>query len=223
LGTDVGSVLDQPLADTANDIVADTHAFLETVGHEVGFNAAIHGITNLGNTVGLGEIGGDNLVTDVIELPGVVLGGGDIGAQLGDINTDIGDIVDAVPPIVTGLVQDLGDGPADIGLLGTDGLVGQVADGISGTSSGSLPLVGGLLGPDSLSIPSLGGAGTDSLVGTLLDTAHSAVPTGSIGDGLLSNSGLGGDLLGDATDTGHHPSDLTGHDGHGALGLGICI
>lgn len=215
LGENVGNALSQPLAITANDAVADVHAFLEVVSHEVALNSAIHAVTDLGNTVGLGEIGGDNLVTDLLEIPGVVAGGGDLGAQLGDINTDVGNILTGIPPIATGAVLDLGDSTYGIDLTGQNGIVADLTGALSGTSVGSPSVIDGL--GDSLAFPSLGGAGADALVGTLGDSVHSVVlvaeqPLASLDFGL-------GDILGAPTD--HHVPDATGQDHHGSFGLGL--
>ena len=215
LGENVGNALSQPLAVTANDVVADVHAFLEIVGHEVALNGAIHGVTELGNTIGLGEIGGDNLVTDVLEVPGVLLGGGDLGAQLGDINTDIGNILTGIPPIVTGAVLDLNDGTYGVDLTGQNGIVADLTGALSGTSTSSLPILGGL--GDSLAIPSLGGAGADALVGTLADSVQGVIV---VAEQPLASLDLGlGELLGLPAD--QHLPDATGQDQHGPLGLGL--
>src|SRR3954447_13963419 len=96
---DVGSAdngeaaLPDALADTANQIVLDTHAQLEQVGHEVTpLNGPLHGLTNLGETVGLGHIGETgNLITD---LSGAVADPTGAGAVAPVLN-DAGHIVDA--------------------------------------------------------------------------------------------------------------------------------
>ncbi|WP_342107539.1 hypothetical protein [Methylobacterium sp. SI9] len=91
-GSDGGSVLPDTLAETANTIVLDTHAQLETVGHEVApLNGPLHGLTNLGETIGLGHIGeAGNLITD---LTGAVTDPN--AGTVAPLLTDAGHVTDA--------------------------------------------------------------------------------------------------------------------------------
>ncbi|MGU3475785.1 hypothetical protein [Methylobacterium sp. D48H] len=88
-----GSPLPGALADTANQIVLDTHAQLENAGHQVAaLNGPLHGLTNLGETVGLGHIGeGGNLITD---LTGAVANPTDAGSVVPVLN-DAGQVAEA--------------------------------------------------------------------------------------------------------------------------------
>jgi len=92
-GSNSGSLVPEALADSANAIVLDTHAQLETVGHEVApLNGPLHGLTNLGETSGLGHIGETgNLITD---LTGAVANPGGIGS-VAPLLTDAGHVTDA--------------------------------------------------------------------------------------------------------------------------------
>jgi len=107
-----GSVLPDAVGTTANQIVLDTHAQLEGLGHEVApLNGPLHGLTNLGETVGLGHIGETgNLITDLTSVAANPAGSAAIPALLGDAGAvsvaaeTLLDSVTAVPASGNGLV-----------------------------------------------------------------------------------------------------------------------
>ena len=107
-----GSVLPDAVGTTANQIVLDTHAQLEGLGHEVApLNGPLHGLTNLGETVGLGHIGeAGNLITDLTSVAANPAGSAAIPALLGDAGAvsvaaeTLLDSVTAVPASGNGLV-----------------------------------------------------------------------------------------------------------------------
>ena len=107
-----GSVLPDAVSATANQVVLDTHAQLEVLGHEVApLNGPLHGLTNLGETVGLGHIGqAGNLITDLTGVVANPAGSGAVPSLLGDAGsvtvaagTLLGSIT-AVPASGNGLV-----------------------------------------------------------------------------------------------------------------------
>ena len=82
----------------------DIHATLENLGHAVPLlNDALHGLTHLGETLGLGHLGqGGNLLTDVAALPGDLLGGQGLGA-LSPILNDVGAVTRAAGGLLGGV------------------------------------------------------------------------------------------------------------------------
>ncbi len=106
------SALPDALSAPANQIVLDTHAQLETVGHEVApANGPLHGLTALGETIGLGHLGENgNLLTD---LGGVAANPADAGnlapilndaASVATSANGLADTVAAAPAAGNGLV-----------------------------------------------------------------------------------------------------------------------
>src|SRR6202012_444475 len=66
----------QPLLNVEDSALSDVHTTLESVGHDLGAAKAVHGVTNLGETTGLGTTGDvvnsdghANLVTDLLNTP----------------------------------------------------------------------------------------------------------------------------------------------------------
>lgn len=108
------SPLPDALTAPANRIVLDTHAQLETVGHEVApTNGPLHALTATGETLGLGHLGeGGNLLTD---LGGVAANPTDPGT-LAPVLTDAGSLATAA----NGLVGSVAAAPA-----AGNGLVGD--------------------------------------------------------------------------------------------------
>lgn len=131
-----------PVATLANSGILNLHTTLETVGHEVApLNEAIHGLTGLGETIGLGHLGqSGTLLTDVADLPGGLVQGQGVSA-LSPILTDTGAVTGAAGTLlggVTGLASGLGGEGAPLG-----GLLG----GLAGDAAGSHPLVDLSAGP----------------------------------------------------------------------------
>ena len=176
-----------PVTNLANTGVLDLHMTLENLGHEIPLlNDAIHGLTNFGETVGLGYIGtSGNLVTDVVGLPGDVLGGHGLGAvspilgDLGAVTHSAGGLVDGV----TGIAGGLGSGGTGIPAVGSlltpvtatvDGLLGDHAtDPLAG-------LLGGVAGGAQSGTGALLGAGAPlqpvgAVANTLIDTVHAGL------------------------------------------------
>ncbi|AWN47613.1 hypothetical protein DK419_15925 [Methylobacterium terrae] len=187
-----GGVL-APVSSLANEAVLGLHAGIEQVGHDVpALNGAVHGVTNLGETVGLGHLGTTgNLLTDTADLPGGLLEGGGVGAvapvlqDLGSVTTAAGNLVDQV----------LAPG-ASGGALSSGGVLAPVA-GLA--NEAVLGLHAGIeqVGHD---VPALNGA------------VHGVTNLGeTVGLGHL---GTTGNLLTDAADL---PGDLLGGEGVGAV------
>jgi hypothetical protein len=159
---------DQTPAETANIFVKDFHLFLENVSHTVGVPFTVHGVTTLGEVIGLGNIGdGGDLVDDTI---GPLLGGPG-SFDLAAISNDLADISDRLGGPLEGLVADLGsDNVQNTGLLGDEGIVGG-----SGLDLGRLP---DLLSQDN---------GTFGPVSEIVDNVTNSLDgLGGISDGNLN-------------------------------------
>ena len=159
-----------PLATAANDAVLDVHASIEGAGDATGIIGTTHGLTGLGETIGLGEIGGDNLLTHGLDAPGDILAG-----DLGDVTaipSDVANIGTAATNLVDGVASDAG------ALASGNGLVGALDGGTTG-GEGAL---GGLatdvgLGQTGTALGGIGTLGAGGLVG---DVQH--VATDALGD-----------------------------------------
>jgi len=142
------------LVSIANQQVLDFHVALETVGHDLNLNGTIHGLTETGETIGLGFIGEQpNLITDVVQAPGSILNGANPVPEVSNIVTDVGEVVSQAGEMVQGIGSDLSN-PSVIGdvVNGTVDHVGQIVDalpdGVGGGDGlgGVLPDLGDGLG-----------------------------------------------------------------------------
>lgn len=152
IGQTIGEAGSQPITTTANEVILDFHNLLEGATHQTGLTYVTHGITNLGETIGLGKIGQDNLLTDALNLPGTALSGGDVLGSVGHLTGHLGEITDAAANIVTQIPLDLGSGPLGGGLIGEGGIVGgsgldlaHLGDVLGHDGGGPLGAVGGLV------------------------------------------------------------------------------
>jgi hypothetical protein len=169
---------ERPLIDTANELVLDFHQLLEGASHEIGLTYVTHAVTNLGETIGLGKIGTtDTLVTDVLNLPGTLLVGGDVVGAVTHVTDHVGDLANGVAGLITAIPQDLGSDPSGLGLLGSDGIIGgsgldldQVGDLLSPGGGGALGVVGGLVDNLTTTLDLVGSNsdGSDNLVTDVL-------------------------------------------------------
>ncbi len=216
--------LPQPIFDAVNALIKDVHVQLETLSHQTGTADLVHSITNLGETVGLGEIGlapaangASNLITDTLNLPGDILSG-NLNGGISNIGHDLTDTIHATTGVVDALlhgndptnplpeiINGLGSTLQTLPLLSVNGgnnggLLGGVIGDLSHSSSGHL--VDADVGPqqsnglvfDLLSAPSNDGH----------TASVNAVDVGPAGPhlldlGLLTGSGsdgLAGNLLG---------------------------
>jgi hypothetical protein len=207
----------QPMFDATNILVKDIHAQIEGFSHTSGTSDILHAVTNLGETIGLGNTGvvppalddgHTNLITDVVNAPSTLLNGGldhvigQIGGDLGDtLHSTIGvvgavlngsDPLNPVPELVNGLTSSLQTLP----LLDLNG--GNGADG--GLLGGGL--LGGTLGNI-----------TGSSSGHLID----------VDLGPAMSNGLGLDLLAtpDQTHTASVNAVDVGPNGPQLLDLGV--
>lgn len=182
-----------PVTNLANAGILDLHATLENVGHELPLlNDAIHGLTNLGETVGLGHLGeSGNLLTDAAGLPGGVLGGQGLGT-LSPILSDAGAVTNAAGGLV-------------------DGVTGTL-DGIGHGGTGT-PALGSLLAPVTTPVDGLLGDHTASPLGSLLDGITAG---GQNGTGALLGTGAPlqpvGDIGNTLINTVHADLEQVGHD-----------
>ncbi len=201
----------QPATDPVQSVVSDLHLPTDLLGDQGDLIQLPLDLTQqLTDTVaqGAGSL-----------LPAATGGHADpiaglLGAPLGLLNGGLGDTIEHVGETVGSVVHALDD------LLGNTGLLDPVADLVTGLTGSlhELPILGNLLGGSSgesgsqggllggiLDIPGLGGAGTDSLTGTLLG------PHGLVG-GLLGGELLGGEAASDSSSSAHAaaPLDLGG-------------
>ncbi len=219
------SALPDALSAPANEIVLDTHAQLETVGHEVApANGPLHGLTALGETIGLGHLGENgNLLTD---LGGVAANPADAGnlapilndaASVATSANGLADTVAAAPAAGNGLV---GSGsvlaPAETilnqAVLQTHATLEEAGHqnpvlnaplhavtGLGETVGlGHLGEAGTLL-TDLSTLPGsvLGGGGLTSVSPVLTDLAHAFGATDTLVGSLTGTLGNGGLLAGD--------------------------
>jgi hypothetical protein len=153
----------QPIFGAANTTVLDVHEELNGLAGEVGLPSTVHGITNLGETVGLGFIGNahepngaTNTITDTLNLPSE-LANGDLNAVVTNLGTDLTQVVNAVSELkdavifgadplnpVGDIIRDVGSDLQNIPLLSVNG----------GNNTNDGGLLGGFVG--SLNDPSSG-------------------------------------------------------------------
>lgn len=209
----------QPVLNAANTEIKglDTNV-LDTLGHQAGLGSVVHGVTDTAETIGLGEIGaatpaGDghtNLITDLLNAPGTLLGGGGLGTVLTEVGSDLNDIVHSVDGVVGSLTGDTGLVGSLLGDTGLGSLFGgtgttnpvtgvvQTVDGVVGSLLGDTG-VGSLPGGTDVLSPATG------LLGNVLHDVEK-LPLLSINGGNNANDGgLLGGLLGNlgGSNTGH--------------------
>jgi hypothetical protein len=227
----------QPVFDATNILVKDFHAQIEGFSHTSGTSDILHAVTNLGETIGLGNTGvvppalddgHTNLITDVVNAPSTLLNGGldhvigQIGGDLGDtLHSTIGvvgavlngnDPLNPVPELVNGLTSSLQTLPL-LDLNGGNGADGGVLGG--GLLGGSLGNITGSSSGHLIDVD-LGPAMSNGLGLDLLatpDQTHTAsvnaVDVGPNGPQLLDLGVL----------TGSGIIDVPGLDGAGSDGL----
>lgn len=191
----------QPVLNAVNAEVLDIHFILETLTHQLGIPNLGHGLTGAGETVGLGRIGttpethtGSNLITDVLNAPGTLLGDGGLGEVVSQVGGDMTDVVHAI--------NNLGNQV----LIGPDTL-------------NPLPELTSWLGSDLQHIPLLtvnGGNndGNGGLLGGIIGDVDSS-PTGHLIDldvGPEQSNGLVLDLLARPTPGPHHAVEVNAVD-----------
>lgn len=228
----------QPVLDATNALIKDFHGnALEAASHEIGASDLVHQVTNTGETIGLGEIGvltpsptdgHTNLVTDLLNAPGTLLGGGGLGTVVSQVGADLTDVVHAADGIVSSLlntpdglnivptlVQTVGHDLQSLPLLsvngdGTGGSDGGLLDGLLGNLHGSDTghLVDVNVGPEQPN-----GQSIDVLAAPTTGDHHtidvSAVDVGQNGPHLLDLNAL----------TGSDGLNLPGLSGTGTDGL----
>lgn len=150
----------QPVLNAVNAGASDASGLLTTIGHEAGLDNAVHAVTNLAGTVGLGQLGAppaadghSNLLTDLLNTPGDVLAGHatDAVTHLGADLTDTVHAVDAVPAnLLTGVVSGKDDptNPVDnlIQAVGHDLQSLPLVTANGGNNAGDGGLLGGIVG-----------------------------------------------------------------------------
>ncbi len=178
------------LSALANQAVLQTHASLESTADANGLVGTVHGVTNLGETVGLGHIGGSNLVTDGLTAP-AALASGDPSA-LGHVVPDATSVDAAANQLLSGAATDAGANP---GLVAPAAGIVPATQLASATPAETLANSGVIAFHDTIE-----GA---SDVGGMSGSVHGVTNLGeTIGLGHL---GAGDNLLTDVADT---PSDL---------------
>ncbi|MFK5596279.1 hypothetical protein ACFZ8E_04650 [Methylobacterium sp. HMF5984] len=236
-----GDGLLAPVTNLANGAVLNIHATLENIGHEIPLlNDALHGLTNLGETIGLGHLGeSGNLVTDVVALPGNLLGGEGLAA-LSPILGDVGAVTNAAGGLlggVTGLVGGLGGltggGTSATGTLLGAGAplqpVGDLANGVIDGIHAGLEQIGHDVPILNDTLHSVIGLGNTVGLGELGDTSNLLTETVNLPGAILSGNAPAaiGQIVGDVGHVvdaaggvvGSATGILGGLDGLGAGGI----
>ncbi|WP_157080582.1 hypothetical protein [Methylobacterium variabile] len=148
----------QPVANVANAVIDGVHGSLETLGHDVpALNDPLHAVINLGNTVGLGNLGEtSNIVTDAVNLPGAVLGGHAPEAVTQAI-ADLGHVADAAGGVAGAVLGTGASGGALAPVLDTLGGLTGTGTGANGLGDVAQGVIQGLTGT---------GTGTGGAAGT---------------------------------------------------------
>jgi hypothetical protein len=136
-----------PAVQTENSQILDFHQAIEAFGHDTNTNDVIHGLTNTGETIGLGRVGDSNLVTDTAQLPGDTLNGASPGMEASGIVTDAGHSVTAAGGMIEGTGTDLSnpDVVSDV-VNGTPHGVNDLVNSLADNNVGDLGNAGGLGG-----------------------------------------------------------------------------
>lgn len=195
-----GGLVQDGLVKAANDVILDVHFALEGLGHDTNLNGTVHGLTEFGETIGLGRIGGDNLITDTAQAVPNILNHGSPVQEVANLVTDVGKITSAGGTFVEGIGHDLSD----------LNLVSDVAGGLGL----DLPDLGGI------ALPGCGpGVGdvADTLLGALIgspdDTCGCQPRPSTQQEALIDIHTDGGAVL----QTHDTPETLLGLNGHGIL------
>lgn len=227
-----------PVVQIGNQTIMDLHAAFETLGHENGLNGTMHGLTELGETVGFGKVGGDNLITDTAQAPGDILNGASPVTEAADIVTDGGQTLRAAGVMVEGIGSDLSDQDLVNGLptLGDGGDCGPAVSvdpvvSIDADVAGDSPIMAArfFAAPNTLSV-GVGESGDSPIVtaDVLADPSDGTPIDVSIGGGqdiadvsVLPN-GLGSSDCAPASDDGHLITANAGDpDGASILNAGV--
>ncbi|MDF2119716.1 hypothetical protein PY365_29565 [Roseiarcaceae bacterium H3SJ34-1] len=158
-----GGTLHGGVFDILNHVVLDLDSGLKSVGSDLGLGGTVQGVTGTVETAGLGHIGGDNLVTDVLQVPGDLLNG-----NVNGLLPDVSNVLDSAGGVVNGLVTDL---------TGSNGLLGN---GLLGDLTGDHGLLSGVTGGGDGLLSGLPGAVTSGDGGLL---------SGGLLNGLVGGSG----------------------------------
>lgn len=174
-----------------NGVVDNVHGTLETLSDSTPFPGLVHGVTGLGNAVGLGDLGGSNLATDLSNLPGS-LASGDL-TPVTHLPSDAGAIVGAIGNLANGAGSDLANNPVLgtlehpatgggilSGALPGQGVLGQVTGDVTSLLDGAHTGAGGLTGA------------LNGLTGGLGDGGHSLLGTVTSAVGGATGGNLGG-------------------------------
>ena len=187
----------QPVADAANALIKDVHYTLEALSHKVGLPNVVHTVTDLGEIIGLGEIGSppaadghSNLISDTLNLPGDILSG-NLNGGIANVGHNLTNIIDGTASIVNTALFD--------GVYGNDptNVLPEVLTGIGNTLQ-TLPL---------LTVNGGNNANSGLIGGIVGDLSHSS--SGHLIDadvGPQQSDGLVFDLLSAPSGDGHTAS-----------------
>lgn len=180
-----------PVTDTLNQSVLSVHASLEGVSDQSPIlSGPTHGLTGLGETIGLGHIGTPgNTVTDVVGLPGSILNGGGV-AGLSPVLDDLGNVTTALGT----LVNLVGAAPSAAGgLLSPSGLLAPVTgianEAVLGLHAGiegighDVPILNG-------TVHAVTGLGETIGLGHLGEAGNALTDASNLPGALLSGGGL---------------------------------
>jgi hypothetical protein len=193
----------QPVLDAANSVIRDVNSGLDALGQQIGAGDLIHHVTGADGTLGLGEIGvptpssvdgHTNLVTDLLNAPGTLLGGGGLGTVISQIGSDLTDGVNAVSGIVNSLLST----PDGLNIVPT--LLTEVGHDLQ-----NLPLLS--INGDSAN----GGGGLlDGLLGNLSGSNTGHLIDANVGPAQPNGQSI--DVLAAPTSGDHHTIDVSAVD-----------
>jgi hypothetical protein len=199
---------------TENEGVLDFHFALEEAAHDAGLTRTVHGLTETGETFGLGKIGEDNLITDAAQAPGDVVDGATPQGVASNIIHDAGEVVSGGGEIVQGLGEDAAN--PDL----VDDAVDAVTDGrvVDAMTEGAGNVVNGaadnLLDGVSGGLGDLPGGGTGSGAGDSLVAVGAGESGGTpILDTGVLNAAPGDSPIGVAAGSGDNLADIDALDG----------
>ncbi len=100
------------VTDVANAAVLDLHSNIEGEADSNGLVGSLHGVTGLGETIGLGRIGQANALTDILSAPTALLSGD--SSTIGHLAPDAASIGGAGEALVSGTLSDVGADPSPL-------------------------------------------------------------------------------------------------------------
>ena len=207
MANQIGNVLNaisdpaqNPAVQAENQTILGLHAALEATADASGLAGTVHGLTNTGETLGLGRIGGDNLLTDTAQAPGDIVNGASPVAVATTIVTDADHVFTAAGGMVTGAGYDIAN----------PNLASDVVNGLAGAALGGVPNGGS----ESLVTVGAGTPGGSPILNTgILTAPDDATP---VGVGVVNGPNIVNIHLLDGISGGHLITGTGGAPGGGS-------